>query len=888
MSEAFLKFARWSTSRGINIVPGFGGEKFSRLKDWPTLATTNDMRLREWAQNDDYVNPIAVAKTGETISVDIDDSNMVAKLPPIPDTVIVDTPSGGLHVHFNWTPEAGELGNCNIVRVGEYCIPDKDGNLTTLAELKVHNLTVAAPGAVNKDGAGYIPRKLNGSYPKALADIPHEWVEFFKEHRQVSLPRSAGSHRKIHPDFESMDWFEWYEDLNAFQINDPVEKNGFTLYTVTVGCLFKGEKHRQSNADGFRVYPDGGMDWSCFATSCGWGYPNATLEQVMDHLEEEGFERFPYHIYEDTDDELLLEDVDIDELDDEEAPTPVVVESIAVEPEEPEEEMPTAKHQEVKGDVAEAIVEEEPMKQPIEVEPVEPTKLKDGAIDMLAETVLNILLRDPEGIFSNFALYRTRFEARAVEIEYPPLNNTIRMLLAYVRELKKLPNDDELCDFITYHSACKEYAGKSEVIAYLGRRVDKDQGYTLDTTMQRFIEVVDLVTEMRVWKSGFGLMKEKKDIKGARTLLREQWSKAAAISGDHGYKPGAIQDPEHIQALKDSFARYCEGTDDGRRFITGFPSIDSSTLRLGLDNEHAIVIYGPSNNAKTSFTLSLAYNFAKQGKHGIIFVGEHQAETVEESLAMLHSQLPKFRTRFTIPPIARFQSADKRLKPTAQDLANMHEVLTDLGSMQTLPGYLEVKNINSIGGTLDSIHSYMEASHKKYNWDFMVIDPFDSIVSEESKADQNNGWADSKVAVNDLFDYTRDYQGGRGILAIVTAQILSRPAREIEKIQSDGESEGEEGDVMELKSVLRQDKQIQLFTTISQRFDAALGVCLTKKHGREGLLVQGRTRQGADFDWLRFSLDSNSWYAAEVQSDFLRRGMSKSELVGDNFPVDLE
>jgi hypothetical protein len=185
----------------------------------------------------------------------------------------------------------------------------------------------------------------------------------------------------------------------------------------------------------------------------------------------------------------------------------------------------------------------------------------------------------------------------------------------------------------------------------------------------------------------------------------------------------------------------------------------------------------------------------------------------------------------------------------------------------------------------------MEASHKKYNWDFMVIDPFDSIVSEESKSDQNNGWVDGKVAVNALFDYTRDYQGGRGILAIVTAQILSSPARQIEKIQADGESEGEEGDVMELKSILRQDKQIQLFTTISQRFDAALGVCLTKKHGREGILVQGRTRQGADFDWLRFSLDSNSWYASEVQSGFAHRGSSMSvagDFKTDDFPVDLE
>jgi hypothetical protein len=116
----------------------------------------------------------------------------------------------------------------------------------------------------------------------------------------------------------------------------------------------------------------------------------------------------------------------------------------------------------------------------------------------------------------------------------------------------------------------------------------------------------------------------------------------------------------------------------------------------------------------------------------------------------------------------------------------------------------------------------------------------------------------SKDAVNSIFNYTRDYQGGRGILALVTAQILAKPAREIEKIQSEPDE-----DIDGLISVLKQDKQIQFFTTLGQRFDLALGVSLMRKKGREGLVVQGRTRGGSDFDWLKFKLDPNSWYAEE-------------------------
>jgi hypothetical protein len=855
MAYSFLKYARWATRFGINVVPGYCGEKFSRIPGWPALATTNDMRLVEWNDKDESYNVIAVSKRGATCSIDIDDPLVIDKLPqPLPDTLLVDTPSGGLHAHFLATPASDKLGNCNILRIGDYCVPDKDGDLTTLLELKVHDLTVAAPGSFNAAEVQYKPRT---PYPESLLPFPEWLADFFAEHRHVPMIGSGGTYRKVHPDFESEDWFDWYEKKKAFTIEDPIAKSGFDLRMASHGCIFKGDFHSQSQRSGFRVYPDGGVDYGCFATSCE-GNPNASLEQVMDFLETEGYERYPYCIYEDEDDEVFLADVDIDELESEEekivVAEPIILEAEPVEVLAPAVEETAPEPEEEAAPEPEPVVKVEP-----KPEPEEPKKLKDGDIDMLAESILNILLRDPEAIFSNFALYRKRFNGRMHEVEYPPLCNALRLLLGYVTELNKLPSKDELVDFVTNHRVNKQEDCKLEVVQYLGRLRDSDFTLTLDTTMQRFIDRVDLKAEARAWKAGYGILKSSGDIPAARALLREQWSTSAALSGDHGYKPGAIQDQDHIDALKVSFQRYLLGADDGRRFATGFPSIDLSSLRIGLDNEHAIVYFGPSNNAKTSVILSTAYNFAKQGKNGLVFVGEHQAEKVEESLAMLHSQLPVFRKRFTIPPIARWQSTNKAFKPTALDLANMHEVLTDLGSMKNVPGFLEVKNINSIGGTLGSIYSYLESSHKKYNWDYFVIDPFDSVISEEVKADNNNSWAAGKEAVDSIFNYSRDFDGGRGILVMVTAQMLSKPAREVEAIQAEDEE-----DVQGLISILKQDKSIQLFTTIVQRFDCAFGVALTKKKGREGLLVQGRTRGGSDFDYLRFRLDRDSWYALEA------------------------
>jgi hypothetical protein len=176
--------------------------------------------------------------------------------------------------------------------------------------------------------------------------------------------------------------------------------------------------------------------------------------------------------------------------------------------------------------------------------------------------------------------------------------------------------------------------------------------------------------------------------------------------------------------------------------------------------------------------------------------------------------------------------------------------------MKTVPGYLEVKNINSLGGTLDNVLSYLEATDQKYGWDFCVIDPFDSVVPN---AGDSQKWQASTEAVQTVFDCTRDFRNGSGILALVTAQMLSKSAREIEKLQS-----GEEEDLASIRDQLKQDKQIQLFTTLSQRFDLALGVALLRKNGRDGILVQGRSREGSDFDFLRFRLDPHCHIARDV------------------------
>jgi P4 family phage/plasmid primase-like protien len=304
--SGFYKVARWTTRYGIPVVPGLPGEKFSRFSGWPELATTDEAKLKAWNDDNELYNVIAVAKRGITVMIDIDDPSVIEKLPhALPSTLMVQTPSGGFHVYFIAAPESDALGNRNVLRIGDYMVPDAKGRPTCLLELKVHNVTVAAAGALNSDGISYKPIDLS-----PLCPIPiwlTDWIAKHAETKRTSYaPSSKLQYRKLHPDFEPEDFYEWYEKLGAFSIGRPVEKNGFEVDIPSCGCVFKGDFHEQSTETGFLRWNDGGFSWQCFADGCEGN--DASIADVMDFLETEGFERYPYFIYEDEDDSLLFND----------------------------------------------------------------------------------------------------------------------------------------------------------------------------------------------------------------------------------------------------------------------------------------------------------------------------------------------------------------------------------------------------------------------------------------------------------------------------------------------------------------------------------------------------------------------------------------------------
>jgi len=302
MTIDFLKRASFAIKYGISVVPGYPGEKFSRMLGWPKLATTDMEQVHKWQQENPEFNRISVPKFGQVLICDIDDPTVLKKLPrELPLTLKVYTPSGGLHVYFKATPASDAIGNRDVVAIGDYQKLDATGKPTCLFELKAHDKTAASPGSVTDKGFyNAIDKSPLCAAPQWLLD----WVDEHSKMKRTPFQGSKTKFRKVHPDFEPDDFYEWYAYKNAFEICNTVDKDGFSVDLLDCGCLFKGDFHQQSTETGFLRWDDGGFGWKCFAAGCDG--ENASITDVMDYLEGEGFERYPNFIYEDEDDNLLL------------------------------------------------------------------------------------------------------------------------------------------------------------------------------------------------------------------------------------------------------------------------------------------------------------------------------------------------------------------------------------------------------------------------------------------------------------------------------------------------------------------------------------------------------------------------------------------------------
>ena len=664
-----------------------------------------------------------------------------------------------------------------------------------------------------------------------------------------SRQRKSGTMPVPRTDFDPQNYFDWFTNKEnhprrhddwepAFEIVGEREAAGVTYY-ITDTCLIAGHKHSGSKVTGFGVGDSFG--YHCFSDDC----EGITLKDLHAKLREEGYEPYPEPIFEDDGSEGMLDfSENVQALED-------------TSPEDTKEPPLTAVQDSANQPERETGRTEEQGREDQQPQ-TEMVRSVDGEPISIATDLIAILLDDnSEEARGSFTMYRKRLDQIAVYLD-APVGDALAKLISYERALRKLPTPTELKDYVNNHpdNAATRLSTKEAICEFINS-LRRDKAKTLDVTAIALLDEVNLRLEKIAFRKAFAKVRDDRDIQGGRMILRRHW--ASSTSLDSGFK----SDPWQLRGdeILESFERDVMGTDDSRKFETGFPSIDNSGINIGLDGEHAIVLFGPASNRKTTAALSLALNFSMRGKHGLFIAGEHQTMRVLKSLTLMLSHFTR-KEIGEVPGLSQWEGLNR--KATEADLAKIKSILTKLSMMEIVPGYLEVQNAHALtrGETdkLGAIMSYAESTHKKYQWDYIVIDPLDSIMPPDDGAKSNN-WKACSTIVDRLFDYSRSYAGDRGIMVVTTAQFKVDAGREIAKLQE--KNTGEDNYDDQIEAILRKDSSIQYFTTIPQRFDLGIGVATSQKNGNEGMLVQGRTRGGGHFGVVRFVVGDRTNYLRE-------------------------
>lgn len=661
--------------------------------------------------------------------------------------------------------------------------------------------------------------------------------------------------------FDPNDFFKWYEDQDAFIIEGTRESDGKTI-AITDKCLIAGYKHTGSKATGFVIGDTFG--YHCWSPECN----DPTIGDVLSKLNEDGFKRYPKKIWIEEDVSNFAEDVTALEQ-------AMAEEKQKFETAEPQEKITKADLQgfEIEEDTEddpfqsievkvaeERAAREEPKPDPPTAPPpekkAEPPKAKPERFvgkepNELAVWLLGVIFRDPEKAYPDYVMYKNRLEKIAKHFKVP-IAEAFACTVLFEIDIRRLPTRSELKDYILNHPTCKAHKyNKQEVCDFIDSLKD-DKSKTFDVTVQALIEEVNWRLEKKALLKAYDALEKERDIIGFRTALRKHW--ASSMTQDSNFQPGSWQ--ESVEDIRESFRRDVAGEGDERKFKLGFPSIDDSGMNVGLDGEHAVVICGPASSRKTTAALTFAYNFAKEGKHGLFFAGEHQAMKIKKRLTLMFSEDMREEVGI-IPGLNKWEGNNR----TADwdDYEKINVILNELKMMRKIPGFLEPQNINAIArgeeDRLQAVLAYAEATYKKYQWDFIVIDPLDTIMPPSSSGGESNWKACSEI-VDKLFDFSRDAFGGKGCMVVTTAQFNSSARREIEKVQQ--KNAGPDSYDDEIVSLLKKDSSIQYFTTIGQRFDLCLGVATRTKGGNDGMMVQGRSREGGYFDVVNFKIDPDS------------------------------
>lgn len=709
--------------------------------------------------------------------------------------------------------------------------------------------------------------------PKSpIVEVPLSLILDLTSESPSSGRRKDDDIPELDDEFDPLDWIQHFEEQGAWEIEGTRSTGGMNIMVTSV-CPIAGHKHTGSGLTGFIIGDTFGFH--CFSDDCEGSTIGTIFQILRDAKNEDGTPK-----YEPYDQPIYKNDV-------EETFERMLADGDIVEASSGDER--DVKREEQKIDDAMAPrpepVHEDSSGLPVFSTGSEALDGLDAVCNELATHMLSVVFHHPAEVWQDgFIHFVKRIKnklgfdkkwKKPEEGETPqqtlkmPIGEAMRLLIKFTEAHKRLPDKvtfKHFLDVSTDPDVVKNNF-KEEVKKWVDGLPDQPAS-TFDMTAIALMDKLDLRSEVGAWRTTFNhfLLREH-DIVGARTMLKKHFN--TSTTQDTNFEQGAWQD--RTEAIYADFEKNILGVGDERKFTLGFSSIDKSGMNIGLDGDRAICLCGPASNRKTTAALSIAMNFAITGKNGLFFAGEHQCMKVLKRLTLQLSHFFKDDPEIGhLPGLSKWEGLKR--SATAQDLEKMHNLLTKLKARDDVPGFIEPQNIGAVTrgdeDKVGAILSYAEATYAKYQWDFIVIDPLDSIMPPEVAGVKGgvSNWKVCSGIVDRLFDFSRNAFGGKGCMIIVTAQFGSDARRDIERIQE--KNAGVENYDDELESILKRDGLIQYFTTIGQRFDLCLGVATRTKDGEEGLIVRGRDREGGTFNSCSFHVDPDTNYMTEKKKQF--------------------
>ena len=280
----FAKASAVLTPRGVPLIPIRIYDKGPRIPGWQKKATTDPEQIAAWADPRWKFNAGAVARDNGVCILDIDDTSLLAEMPPVPPTFEVKSGGkGSPHYYFSQTPLSRALGN-RQGRVPDGLDSEGRQKYRTTFDFQQNDKQCVAPFSIHASGRIY---QVTNDAP--FAPIPDElcaWIASKSEDQNSPAPDfKKGEGLWVGGCDITPDQFETYfdEDHHNVPLDDRVRLK--TRWMWIVGrCPWEfmhtnpnGEKDFAVLLDDFR-----GPQIKCCHSSCGkhWSdYRKYLIEQ---------------------------------------------------------------------------------------------------------------------------------------------------------------------------------------------------------------------------------------------------------------------------------------------------------------------------------------------------------------------------------------------------------------------------------------------------------------------------------------------------------------------------------------------------------------------------------------------------------------------------------